>query len=275
MLLAIEAGDVAAAATRRIASGNSDPTDVGTGLRGLFERWSRRSGGPAVTQTQVDRTCENLDDFATTIDDVNAHVATQQERIDTPDDWRSRLQDSTRAAADIHNEVTATLAILGRYRTNIVLGRPLVDGVDEASPAGTKSSHDESVMPPRLTWTTVCIDSSDADRLAEFYCRLLGWEVTARDERGWAQARDPNGGVGLNFQSEPNYLPPVWPEEPAEQAKMLHFEIMVDDLEQGVTHAIESGAAQAPWQPPDRDPARIRVMLDPAGHPFCLFTAGE
>jgi catechol 2,3-dioxygenase-like lactoylglutathione lyase family enzyme len=130
-------------------------------------------------------------------------------------------------------------------------------------------------MAPICTWTTVCIDGDDADELAAFYCRLLGWEVTARDGRGWVQARDPNGGVGLNFQSEPNHQRPVWPDEPGEQAKMLHFEIMVDDLEQGVAHAVESGATPAPRQPPDRDPERLRVMLDPAGHPFCLFTAGE
>lgn len=275
MLLAIEAGDVAAAATLRIAGGNSDPNNLSTGLRGLFDRWSRHSGGPAVTRTQVDRSCENLDDFVVTIEDVNTHVATPEERIETSQNWRSRLQESTGAAADIHNEVTATLAILGRYRTNIVLGRPLIDGPDGSAPTRAVRSSGESDTLPRITWTTVTIDGADADQLAAFYCRLLGWEVTARDERGWAQARDPQGGVGLNIQAEPNYRPPVWPEEPGDQAKMLHFEIMVDNLDQGVAHAIESGATQAPWQPPDRDPTRIRVMLDPAGHPFCLFTAGE
>jgi len=130
-------------------------------------------------------------------------------------------------------------------------------------------------MTPSITWTTVCIDCGDAEQLADFYCRLLGWQVTARDGHGWVQARDPGGGVGLNFQAEQRYRPPIWPERSDEQAKMLHFEIMVEDLDEAVAHAIDSGAAQALHQPTDRDESRLRVMFDPAGHPFCLFAAGE
>ena len=61
------------------------------------------------------------------MDDVNNQVAAPEERIDTSHHWRERLQASNAASADIHNEVTATLAVLGRYRTNIVLGRPVLD----------------------------------------------------------------------------------------------------------------------------------------------------
>ena len=126
-----------------------------------------------------------------------------------------------------------------------------------------------------MRWTTVCIDCGDAEELAAFYCRLLGWEVTARDGHGWLQARDPNGGVGLNFQADERYRPPTWPEQPGGQDKMLHFEILVDDLEAAVALAVDAGGRPADWQPPDRDQRRIRVMLDPAGHPFCLFVQGE
>jgi catechol 2,3-dioxygenase-like lactoylglutathione lyase family enzyme len=128
---------------------------------------------------------------------------------------------------------------------------------------------------PDLRWTTVCIDCADAERLADFYCRLLGWQVAARDGHGWVQVGDPAGGVGLNFQSEDWYRPPTWPEKPAEQTKMLHFEIRVDDMDAAVAHAAAAGATVAPHQPPDRDHGRLRVMLDPAGHPFCLFVEGE
>jgi catechol 2,3-dioxygenase-like lactoylglutathione lyase family enzyme len=272
--LAIEAGDIAAAATRQIADGNRDPDDTDSGIRGLIARRSAMFSGPAVTRTQIDRTCEHLDEFVAALGDVNEQVASPDRQIDTSHDWAARLTESVGAAADIHNEVTATMAALGIYRANIVLGRSLVGSGDEADVIATASGRD--AMPAvSTTWTTVCIDCDDADRLSDFYCRLLGWQVTASDGHGWVQARDPRGGVGLNFQSEPDYVPPVWPEQPGDQAKMLHFEIMVDDLERGVARAIESGATQAPWQPPDRNPARIRVMLDPAGHPFCLFTAGE
>jgi hypothetical protein len=70
-------------------------------------------------------------------------------------------------------------------------------------------------------------------------------------------------------------MPPVWPEEPGELTKMLHFEVQVDDLEAAVALAIEAGGTEAPWQPPDQNHDRIRIMLDPAGHPLCLFLRGE
>ena len=56
---------------------------------------------------------------------------------------------------------------------------------------------------------------------------------------------------------------------------MMHFEVLVDDLDAAVKLVLGLGGAEASRQPPDRDRTRIRVMLDPAGHPFCLFVQGE
>jgi catechol 2,3-dioxygenase-like lactoylglutathione lyase family enzyme len=130
---------------------------------------------------------------------------------------------------------------------------------------------------PRLA--TVCIDCADAEQLAAFYARLLGWEVAARDTpadrqggSGWVLLRDPSGGAGLSFQAETWYEPPVWPEQPGALTKMLHLDLEVADIEAAVAHALAAGARIAPHQPPDRDPHELRVMLDPAGHPFCLAT---
>lgn len=110
--------------------------------------------------------------------------------------------------------------------------------------------------------------------MARFYEALLGFEVRDLEPR-WAQLWDPQGGVHLNIQGDPAYEPPTWPEKPGNQAKMMHFEVQVDDLEAAVATAIEAGGTEAPWQPPDRNPERIRIMLDPAGHPLCLFLSGE
>jgi catechol 2,3-dioxygenase-like lactoylglutathione lyase family enzyme len=121
-----------------------------------------------------------------------------------------------------------------------------------------------------LRWTSVCIDCPDADELAAFYGRLLGWEIILRDD-GWVALRDPDGGRGLLFQSESWYHPPVWPEEPGEQTKMLHLEIQADDVAAAVAHAVAAGATVAAHQPDDRSPDELVVMVDPAGHPFCLF----
>ena len=79
--------------------------------------------------------------------------------------------------------------------------------------------------------------------------------------------RDPSGGTGLSFQAESSYRRPMWPEREDGQDKMLHLDIKVDDLEAAVEHAVASGARLVEHQPQER----VRVMLDPAGHPFCLF----
>ena len=119
---------------------------------------------------------------------------------------------------------------------------------------------------PRVSLATVVLDCPDAHALAAFYSRLLGWEVTLR-EPDWVLLRCPTGGTGLSFQSEAWYRPPVWPEEPGEQTKMLHLDFLVDDLDAAGAHALEAGAVLARYQPQDD----VRVYFDPARHPFCLF----
>ena len=60
---------------------------------------------------------------------------------------------------------------------------------------------------------------------------------------------------------------PVWPSVEGEQLQMMHLDVGVADLEAGVRWAVDQGAAVADHQPQ----ADVRVMLDPDGHPFCLF----
>jgi hypothetical protein len=49
---------------------------------------------------------------------------------------------------------------------------------------------------------------------------------------------------------------------------MIHLDIEVDDLERETARAVAEGARLAEFQPQDD----VRVLLDPAGHPFCLYT---
>ncbi len=122
----------------------------------------------------------------------------------------------------------------------------------------------------RLTVTGTNIDAPDANALADFYRRLLGW-TTRTEEPGWVviqPASDQAGGSGqLSFQTESRYVRPVWPAGPGDQQMMMHLEIKVDDLEASVAHAVAHGATLAGFQP-QQD---VRVCLDPAGHPFCLY----
>jgi hypothetical protein len=91
--------------------------------------------------------------------------------------------------------------------------------------------------------------------------------VTWRDD-DFVLMRDPAGGTGLSFQGRPDYRSPTWPEVASGQDKMLHLDIGVDDLDAAVAHALASGARLAEYQGRDD----LRVLLDPAGHPFCPFT---
>ncbi|MFJ9245476.1 VOC family protein [Streptomyces sp. NPDC101776] len=121
------------------------------------------------------------------------------------------------------------------------------------------------MSPTRLS--TVVLDTHDAHELAGFYLRLLGW-TTRAEEPDWVLIGPPDGGTGLSFQTEPEYVPPVWPtRNPGDQQMMLHLDIEVDDLDTETARAVTEGATLAEYQP-QHD---VRVLYDPAGHPFCLW----
>lgn len=115
-------------------------------------------------------------------------------------------------------------------------------------------------------WWGAVLDAPDAVALARFYARLLGWKV-AKEEPGWAAVAPPDGVAYLGFQTSPEYVPPVWPPAEGRQQMMMHLDIEVDDLDVAVADALEAGATLAGHQPQED----VRVMLDPAGHPFCLY----
>ena len=68
------------------------------------------------------------------------------------------------------------------------------------------------------------------------------------------------------FQVAGDYVRPVWPPVAGEQRTMMHLDIEVEDLDLAVADAVALGAELAESQPQDN----VRVLLDPAGHPFCL-----
>jgi hypothetical protein len=112
----------------------------------------------------------------------------------------------------------------------------------------------------------VVLDAPDARELAGFYARLLGWTVD-KAEPDWATVAAPAGNAYLAFQGSPEYERPVWPPVEGRQQMMMHLDIEVSDLEGAVADAVELGATVADHQPQEH----VRVMLDPAGHPFCLY----
>jgi catechol 2,3-dioxygenase-like lactoylglutathione lyase family enzyme len=115
----------------------------------------------------------------------------------------------------------------------------------------------------------VVLEAPDAAALARFYAELLGWPIVSEDADN-ATIGPPDGVAYLAFQTSEGYVPPVWPAAASAagaQQMMMHLDFEVSDLAAAVGHAVELGAHQAEHQPQDH----VRVMLDPAGHPFCLY----
>ena len=124
------------------------------------------------------------------------------------------------------------------------------------------------------------LDARDAVELARFYAALLDWSVAdeyAGDEGSWALITSPTGELKMEFQGLPDYTPPTWPNAEGQPQMMMHIDIVVGVLGgdgdprprffEVVDHAVALGARVAEHQP---QPDRLTVMLDPAGHPFCL-----
>lgn len=133
---------------------------------------------------------------------------------------------------------------------------------------------------PALIATSITIGTPRPRILARFYADLLGWPITGEeqarpdepDEAGWAQLKPPEGqrGMTLNFEWERYYQRPVWPAEPDRPVASQHLDIWVPggELDDAASRAVDRGAELAGLQPQDD----VRVLLDPDGHPFCLFS---
>ena len=120
---------------------------------------------------------------------------------------------------------------------------------------------------PAIHFQGIVLNSPDPGSLARFYAALLGWPVADEDPE-WAELTRPDGGPTLCFQVESIYERPTWPAAPGRQQMMQHLDFRVDDLDAAVAHAVNCGATVAD----DTSKPHLRVMLDPDGHVFCLFT---
>lgn len=131
---------------------------------------------------------------------------------------------------------------------------------------------------PRIEATSISISTDRPRDLAHFYAELLGVEVAAEEgpregeppDAGWAQLRPAEGRLRMtiNLEWDPLYEPATWPSEPGAQQPQAHLDLWMDDLDGAEAWAVELGARRYGVQPQEN----VRVMLDPHGHPFCLFT---
>ncbi len=119
-------------------------------------------------------------------------------------------------------------------------------------------------MTTGIRFGSVSLDTDDPARLADFWAGLLGGEV-AFSADDFVAVKLAN--LWLTAVRVENYVAPSWPSD--EVAKQIHLDLAVDDLTSATATAIGLGATQPDHQPGD---GSYFVMLDPAGHPFCLTT---
>jgi catechol 2,3-dioxygenase-like lactoylglutathione lyase family enzyme len=111
---------------------------------------------------------------------------------------------------------------------------------------------------------SISLDCADPGALAAFWASLLDAEIGFSSENFAAVKLER---LWLTASKIPDFRPPTWPE--GETPKQLHLDLAVDDLESTQARALSLGARLASVQPA---PDRYVVLLDPAGHPFCLTT---
>ena len=93
--------------------------------------------------------------------------------------------------------------------------------------------------------------------------KVLGWPVAYSDEK-YAMLTGPSNALGIG--TIPDYKRPNWPDD---GHKQFHLDLSADDVEAAATRCVEFGAKRADPQPGET----WIVLLDPAGHPFCISDA--
>ncbi|GAA4607371.1 hypothetical protein BJY16_006301 [Actinoplanes octamycinicus] len=123
----------------------------------------------------------------------------------------------------------------------------------------------ETTSEPTIRVLSIDFDCPDPAELARFYGDALRLPVIYSSDDFILLGRE--GSPGLGFIRVADYRRPTWP-DPA-QGKQAHLELGVDDLDAAQARMLALGAVAPSFQP---HPDQRRVLLDPAGHPFCIST---
>jgi catechol 2,3-dioxygenase-like lactoylglutathione lyase family enzyme len=113
----------------------------------------------------------------------------------------------------------------------------------------------------------VTLDCADPGPVSRFYAELLGLQV-AYGDANYAMLTGESG-PALGFGKVEDYAPPAWPNPNG--SKQFHLDLAVDDIPAAEARCLELGATLADPQPGET----WRVLIDPAGHPFCLTSAAN
>lgn len=117
-----------------------------------------------------------------------------------------------------------------------------------------------------LDTITMDCDEKDVEALMDFYSQLAGFQVESLD--GEVMPTLLGQHIAISFQPVEGYQRPTFPTE--ERGQQIHLDFFVEDLVEAVAYAKSLGAQEAPEQFGDS----WHILLDPAGHPFCLTLNG-
>jgi catechol 2,3-dioxygenase-like lactoylglutathione lyase family enzyme len=117
-------------------------------------------------------------------------------------------------------------------------------------------------MMPTATLRGVTLDCADPKALARFYQELTAMPIGFSMDEFVALT---GAGCDLGFQRVDEYRAPQWPGQDVPQ--QFHLDFRVEDLDAAEKWVLGLGAVKPDHQPGGE---RWRVLLDPAGHPFCL-----
>lgn len=73
-----------------------------------------------------------------------------------------------------------------------------------------------------LELKTVILECNNIPQLLDFYSRLLNWPVVFKEDT-FVRIQSKETGMGIAFQYDEDYIPPVWPSQIGKQQMMSYY----------------------------------------------------
>ena len=110
--------------------------------------------------------------------------------------------------------------------------------------------------------TCLCIDVTDADLVSRFWCEVLGWQETERDEEVVRIQESPEARFALDFV--------IVPDGPKRAKNRLHLDVNPTDRDQAAELERLLALGARPTDIGQSDEVSWHVLADPEGNEFCL-----
>jgi catechol-2,3-dioxygenase len=110
--------------------------------------------------------------------------------------------------------------------------------------------------------TSLCIDATDPELLASFWCAVLGWQVIERDGEVVSIASGPDAGLAIDILGTPD--------GPKRAKNRLHLDVNATDRDQPAELERLLALGARPVDVGQGDSVSWHVLADPEGNEFCL-----